>query len=222
MDKQIGIGCKKILQHLLFACCVLIKGSTLTNNLDSTYCKYSFCPFKLTALIKMWFRVQPIYMPSKGLTKAKKVHRKVFEQSHATFEDQSAPTSTWTRLAGTSSGSVEFTMEKVAVGLEPPPKRRRTDEKGQPSSSFPSASTLDSSSIPIADSPSPSTSEVATNPDGQAPASKKPTTPIKPYILKPPLSNESLTSRCRANLHFWNSRVVWACSPRRRLPWVPP
>ena len=147
-------------------------------------------------------------MPSKGLTKAKKARRKAFEQSHATFEDQSTPTSTWTRLAGTSSGSVEFTMEKVAVGLEPPLKRRRTDEQGQPSSSFPSASTLDSSSIPIADSPSPSTSEVATDPDGQsALASKNPTTPIKPYvsISKPPLSNESLTSCRRANLHFCNS-----------------
>ena len=143
-------------------------------------------------------------MPSKGLTKAKKARRKAFEQSHATFEDQSTPTSTWTRLAGTSSGSVEFTMEKVAVGLEPPPKRRRTDEQGQPSSSFP----LDSSSIPIADSPSPLTSEVFTDPDGQsASASKNPTTPIKPYvsISKPPLSNESLTSCRRANLHFCNS-----------------
>jgi len=121
-----------------------------------------------------------IHMPPKSLTKANKARRKAFEQSHATFADQSATTSTWTRLAGTSSGSVHFTTEKVAVGLEPPQKRRRTDEQGQPS--LPSASTSGPSSTPIVDSPS--TSELATDPDGNLnkPANEKPTTPIKPYV----------------------------------------
>jgi hypothetical protein len=115
---------------------------------------------------KRCFRLEPIsldiHMPPKSLTKANKARRKAFEQSHATFADQSATTSTWTRLAGTSSGSVHFTTEKVAVGLEPPQKRRRTDEQGQPS--LPSASTSGPSSTPIVDSPS--TSELATDPDG--------------------------------------------------------
>ena len=139
-------------------------------------------------------------MPPKGSTKANKARRKAFEKSHATFADQSMTTSTWTRLAGTSSGSVHYTTEKVAIGLEPPQKRRRTDKQGQP---FPSANTSNmssGSSTPIVDSPLPSTPE-------PTPASEKPTTPIKPYVSlsKPLLSSSSLTIYCRANLPFCNS-----------------
>jgi hypothetical protein len=131
---------------------------------------------------------------SKGNNAA--ARRKVFKQSHTTFPDQSATTSTWTRLtAGTSSGSVHFTTEKVAVGLEPPQKRRRTLADGQGQPSFSSTSTSHPSSTSIADSDSPSTSELATGPDGNlkksAPAIEKPTTPIKPHVSlsKPPLRN---------------------------------
>ena len=152
-------------------------------------------PYNIKSFSDMDFSQFPsrwtIYMPPKGLTKANKARLKAFEQSHATFADQSATTSTWTRLTGTSSGSVQFTTEKVAVGLEPPQKRRRTDGQAQPSFPSESASTSDPSSTPVADSPSPSTSELATDPDGKsAPASKKPTTPIKPYVSvsKPSLS----------------------------------
>lgn len=151
-------------------------------------------------------------MPPKGTgSKGNNARRKLFKQSHeshTTFADQSATTSTWTRLtSGTSSGSLHFTTEKVAVGLEPPQKRRRTDGQQLPSSS--PSSTSHPSSTSNADSDSPSTSDQqpslpsshpsstsladseslsTSDPDGNlkksAPASvsEKPTTPIKPYV----------------------------------------
>jgi hypothetical protein len=199
---------KKLFSHYLILIVSTILLSIQTYHFVSIYGFWynikSFSDMDFSQFPSRW----TIYMPPKGLTKANKARLKAFEQSHATFADQSATTSTWTRLTGTSSGSVQITTEKVAVGLEPPQKRRRTDEQAQPSFPSESASTSDPSSTPVADSPSPSTSELATDPDGKlAPASKKPTTPIKPYVSvsKPSLSNASLTSHRRANLHFCNS-----------------
>lgn len=137
-------------------------------------------------------------MPPKGSTKANKVRCKVFEKSHATFANQSATTSTWTRLAGTSSGSVHYTMEKVAIVLEPPQKRHWTDEQGQSSPSANTSNMPSGSSTPVIDSPLPSTPGLITDPNGNSknstPASEKPTTPIKPYVslLKPLLSSVHL------------------------------
>jgi hypothetical protein len=156
------------------------------------------------------FRPEPIpwtiYMPPKGLTRVNKTRCKAFEKSHATYADQtpSTTTSTWTRLANTSSGSVQYTSEKVAIGPDPPQKRRRIDGEARTSSTTP-----DPSSTPIVDSLS--SSQLATDPDANlmdsTQASEKPTAPIKPYVSLPKLSpnNDSLTSHNRANIPFCNS-----------------
>ncbi|KDR78511.1 hypothetical protein GALMADRAFT_209005 [Galerina marginata CBS 339.88] len=81
------------------------------------------------------------YMPPKNRKKVEE-RRKAFEKAHLPFSGFGKTTSTWTRLVGTSSGSIQTTDQKLEIDVERPQKRRRGDaESSATPGSFPTTAT---------------------------------------------------------------------------------